>query len=210
MYFIGDVHGKTEQLVRKVNALPRIETKIQVGDMGLGFKGTLLPHLDYFYFIRGNHDSPQVCQVHPNYLGDFGFSHIYSMFWMSGAWSIDYKIRTPGVTWWPDEELSYTQLNQAFNLYQEKKPRIVVTHETPEAIGRILMSRLSLVGDFYYSGNTGVYIQSRTSQILQQMFDIHKPEVWVFGHYHIDETIPFQGTQFHCLNELSVKEIRLE
>lgn len=210
MYFIGDVHGKIEKLVQKVNELPYGSTVFQVGDMGLGFKNVDLKYFHdcCFSFIRGNHDSSETCRKNPQYAGDYGYSVGNELFYMGGAWSIDYKIRTPGVDWWADEELSYTQLNEAFNLYIQKKPRIVVTHEAPEAIGRILMSRLKLVGDFYYAGNTGAYIQTRTSQILQQMLDVHKPEHWVFGHYHLDEEIDYQGIKFHCLNELSVKEIK--
>jgi hypothetical protein len=208
MYFIGDVHGKTKKLVELIDYNPY--QWFQVGDMGLGFKGVYLPEFprDKFRFIRGNHDSPQACQNHINYAGDFGYRSESELFFMGGAWSIDYKMRTPGVSWWQDEELSPEELNRAFYCYSQVKPRIVVTHEAPEAIGRILMMRLSGIGNFYYSGNTGAYVQTRTSQTLQQMFDIYQPEHWVFGHYHIDEEIDFKGTKFHCLNELSVKEIK--
>jgi hypothetical protein len=42
---------------------------------------------------------------------------------------------------------------------------------------------------------------------LQQMFDVHKPKHWVFGHYHIRRDFEIDGTQFHCLPELDSLEI---
>ncbi|MGY8690848.1 MAG: hypothetical protein ACKVHP_24310 [Verrucomicrobiales bacterium] len=42
---------------------------------------------------------PLVCRSNPRYLGEFGFSED-GLFWLSGAWSIDWQLRTEGVSWW--------------------------------------------------------------------------------------------------------------
>jgi len=40
------------------------------------------------------------------------------------------------------------------------------------------------------------YNNTLASNGLQIMFDMHRPKLWVFGHYVI------KGTRFVCLNEL--------
>lgn len=39
------------------------------------------------------------------------------------------------------------------------------------------------------------------------MLEIHRPKVWVFGHYHIDKDFELNGTRFICLNELSTIDV---
>jgi predicted phosphodiesterase len=48
-------------------------------------------------------------------------------------------------------------------------------------------------------------MKTATSSLAQQMYTIHKPDLWIFGHHHksFDETIG--GTRFICLNELESK-----
>ncbi len=204
---VGDVHGKIkeyQELLKK-----HAEPVIQVGDLGCGF----LPIPDFAYkhkFIRGNHDSPSIAQSHPNYLGEFGYIKQYDMFFMGGAFSIDKDMRIEWMQqghkpcWWADEELSSIQLNQAMNLYLNVKPRIVVSHETPSKAGitllQIEMKRL-------YKFDCA---NSRTAQTMQQMFDQHKPDLWVFGHYHFSRSFTIDKTRFLCLNELEAFELDTE
>lgn len=202
MYFIGDVHGKTEQYARLVMGLPNDSKSIQVGDMGLGFKGTLLPVFDNHKFIRGNHDDPSKCRNHPNYLGEAGYFPETGIFYLGGAWSIDQKWREEGVSWWPDEELSEEQFDEATELYVQSKPRIVVTHDCPSSAANSILSFLS-------NGRPGDLIEQRTQKRLQCMLNLHEPEYWVFGHWHVSFTFKLTGinTTFICLNELEYKEI---
>jgi hypothetical protein len=73
---IGDVHGKTGEYVHKLQKLGPNAQSIQVGDMGLGFKGVGLPPpgasmpKGNHKFFRGNHDDPAKCRANPYYLGD--------------------------------------------------------------------------------------------------------------------------------------------
>lgn len=205
--FVGDVHGKTE---RYCSMVMDIKTPtFQIGDMGLGFQGTFLPHRDKDRFIRGNHDDPAVCKAHPNYAGEFGYDPEYEMFFMGGAWSIDWAWRRAhmlqggSAVWWADEELSAEQLAQAKELYIQTKPLIVATHECPA----------SVVPDVLPTGFRGEKLEciyTRTSQTLDEMFKIHQPKLWVFGHYHIDRELDNNGTKFICLNELSTLEVDLQ
>lgn len=199
MIFIGDCHGKTERLQRILQGIPK-ETKVyQVGDMGLGFEDVILPEQrSNFKFIRGNHDSPQACQAHPNYLGEYGYVQEDDLFYLGGGWSIDRNLRIPNVSWWADEELSVEQLEDAFALYVEKKPKIVMTHECPESIGRVLVPII---------GNNHLFVASKTALHLQKMFEAHKPRYWVFGHWHYNKNMKIDGTLFRCVAELSQAEI---
>lgn len=208
MRIIGDVHGHIGAyllLVERAEGQPTF----QVGDMAVGFQGVNLPKMsEKNRFIRGNHDSPSECRKHPNYAGDYGYDEENRLFYLGGAWSIDQKWRTEGVSWWRDEELSYEELEKAADLYWDKKPEIVVTHDCPEEIGKLMVS---ISPSFYIIGVEGVKrsekIGTRTGHALQRMWEEHKPKKWIFGHYHQDRNLVARGTEFTCLNELSFVDL---
>jgi len=103
---IGDIHGYTKTYQKFLKTLNPDQRTIQVGDMGLGFSRVGLPPLpDVHKFFRGNHDSPEKCRAHKNYLGDFGYLLEDNLFWLAGAFSIDRAWRVQGVSYWIDEEL---------------------------------------------------------------------------------------------------------
>lgn len=202
--FIGDAHGKMMRLDQLVERSPD-HLIIQVGDMGFGFRE--VPEFpERFFFIRGNHDSPALARAHQNYLGDYGGDE--KLFYLSGAVSIDRDLRTSGVSWWPDEELSIDELGKAVDQYKTLKPKVVVSHEAPvAAVERVLRD---LIGE-YFSAKKDCR-ESRTSQALQAMLEAHQPELWVFGHYHVDAEFTldeFPRTRFVCLGELSAKEMEV-
>ena len=201
---IGDVHGRTKSYQKWLrNNLDPDSRSVQIGDMGLGFAGVGLPAPGQpplgasHKFFRGNHDSPERCRAHKNYLGDFGYLPDDRLFWCAGAYSIDRDRRIEGISWWADEELSYRELEKAIDLYALMKPRFVLSHEAPEKASKVLL--YDLVGP-YFSMKLEC-AGSRTAQALQIMLDIHKPEKWVFGHYHVDKKfhVPGYDTEFICL-----------
>lgn len=228
--FIGDVHGKVKQYRKIIRALPEGSKSLQIGDFGLGFKGVhLFPGGSLtkgtHRFIRGNHDDPARCRKHPLYLGDYGYLPEERLFYLGGAWSIDQQWRTPQVSWWPDEELSVEELNKAHQLYIDSKPQIVATHEAPSVAAILLLSwaqglhvsapKMSSPNDppkgedyAYFKAKMGC-VNTRTSQALQQMFEVHQPKYWIFGHYHLTCSFVERGTEFQCLGELATREIEL-
>lgn len=230
MYFIGDVHGKTVEYGKILRNLPIGEKSLQVGDMGLGFKGVKLPAQDgqkypvTHKFIRGNHDNPVECRNHSNYAGDFGYWKPEELFFLGGAWSIDQKWRVEGKTWWRDEELDMVELGQATMLYNVVKPRIVATHEAPTIAAMVMLdASIPLIRTTYLDSfkadrekgpeydqwkNTVGFANTRTSQALQNMLEYHQPEIWVYGHYHKKHDFIYKGTHFYCLPELDVMEIK--
>lgn len=201
---IGDIHGKFQEYYYPI--ISRLDKKrsIQVGDMGLGFPSTkdevFTPPRQH-KFIRGNHDNPEVCRKHPNYLGDFGYIEKWDLFYVSGAWSIDRKYRIEGSTWWSEEELGMKDSNDALKLYMESKPRIMITHDCPE------IAKINTLTHIH--GENPNNIPTRTNQLFQAMFEFHKPSYWFFGHYHVSHLFQIHNTQFRCLGEGEEAEIDL-
>lgn len=178
-----------------------MDYSLQVGDMGIGFSDgganskngkSWSPEIDLNHkFIRGNHDDPSVCESHPNYLGDWGFLPNPNIFYMSGGFSIDREWRTRGLDFWEDEQLSDEEMQKALNDYKDNKPKIVASHECPVGVKNL-----------FVTNPPKLEIDSRTEKILQDMFEIHQPDYWIFGHHHQFKEKDFNGTHFVCLDEL--------
>ena len=190
--FIGDVHGDFEAYKELVQGS---DYSVQVGDFGIGFSGpywhdrTNEFHRDGNHkFIRGNHDDPHKCKEMIGWIPD-GTIDENGIFYMGGAWSIDQARRTPGVSWWAEEELSIIELSKMIDRYEDIKPRIMVTHTFPYGTLREM-----------FVGEAGYLNQSRTEQALQAMFEIHQPEFWFGGHWHMSRVKTIMGTEFRCLN----------
>jgi hypothetical protein len=208
--FIGDVHGKFAPYKRIIEGC---RNSVQVGDMGIGFRifpQAKSPHdlmvAGGHRFIRGNHDNPAVCrrnsQCIPNGTIENGIMFI------GGGLSIDKEYRIEGYTWWPDEELSADELKRMIALYIERKPRIMVTHDCPEEVASILLTRIPLLGP------KKLDFQSRTRQAFQTMWSAHSPELWIFGHYHMSFDHVLRGgretgTRFICLAELEFRDVEI-
>jgi hypothetical protein len=161
------------------------------GDVGLGFQGYPYPEKfpDNIKFIAGNHDNPSCYKKHPNYLGDYGFIKEIDLFYISGAWSIDYQLRTPGVDWWENEELSYTELQKAIELYKECKPKYMVSHDCPLSVSNNIFH-------LHWKDRK----QSRTSLALDEMFKSWQPEQWGFSHWHCPKIKIINETKFVALD----------
>lgn len=212
--FIGDTHGKIQQYLALVDRAKLDGKKtFQLGDMGAGFVQLANLEGNDHRFIRGNHDDPEICLKHPNYAGDYGFAD--KLFWVGGAWSIDWAWRVAAMVegakpcWWKDEELSEAQLAKAIDLYAKVTPRVVASHECPGSVARELLESMVVQGSGYHQEKLECR-HSRTAKALQTMFNIHEPDLWVFGHYHLDKTIHRGRTKFVCLAELSTYEYSVE
>jgi predicted phosphodiesterase len=188
IYLIGDVHGKINeyyQIIRNLN------NTIQLGDFGVGF--VEFPELSRNHrFIRGNHDNPEICQMIPNFLGDYGILLEHDIFFISGAYSIDKNLRTIGIDWWENEELTNQQIEKLINYYELIKPNIVISHDAP---GNFL--------EYHFNSN----FNNKTNSFMEALFDIYEPDVWVFAHHHESIREKFGETQFVGLDELEVYKL---
>lgn len=191
MYFIGDVHGLW---VTYWNLIKTLQAEsIQLGDFGMGFRPSPAPWDLSHRFIPGNHDKPEDCKVHPNCLGYWGVTET-NIFYIGGGLSIDRQYRTIGVDWWLDEEIPMSQYEKVATLYERTKPRIVCSHDCPRVVKEQIGSKLEW--------------KSRTSDILMPaLLEVHKPEVWVFGHHHESIRIQIDGVRYIGLAELETVEV---
>lgn len=202
---IGDVHGK---YTKYIDLALEAENSIQLGDLGFDY-GLVRSELDSknHRVLGGNHDNYEE-DVQGNFiwqpahfLGDFGVHSVagYDFFYLRGGNSIDKDYRDEGLDWWPKEEISYSDGLRALVFYEVLKPDYVITHECP----------ISVI-DFVSGGKLfdGLPIRpSMTANLLEQMWEIHKPKFWYFGHHHKDWQSDLSGTKFQCLNELSYVDL---
>lgn len=207
--FIGDVHGKWAKYKKLIKGVDR---SLQVGDFGIGFTNARTgapssnPPYDHMakgqhLFIRGNHDNPSSCRRHPFWVKDGGCPfNRNDIFCVGGAMSIDKDWRTEGYDWWPDEELTYGELCNLLDVYELVKPSIVVSHECPDSV---ISKVCHEVGKYKYN------IPSVTRRCFDNFLEIHKPDLWIHGHWHMSIRVVSKGVQFIGLNELEYIDLDL-
>lgn len=197
--FIGDVHAKFDEYVKILPDDDRV-LSYQVGDFGIGFAtppDTQVKRTHCDWFIRGNHDNPALCSEHEGYIPDGLYNPFYDVMFVGGAESVDRHMRTEGLDWWADEQLSIERLGDFTERYIAEEPSIMVTHDAPDPICAYVLG-------FH------PYHLSRTQQALGAMWSFHKPKLWVFGHYHKHFDQVYEGTRFLCLPELAYADIDID
>ena len=204
MRFIGDVHGYFNGWVKKARKAPEGKS-VQVGDFGVGFGKTTPPIFDFLdprkhRYIRGNHDNPFVCEKDPRWISDGTLEG--DVYFLGGAESIDQAYRTEGVSWWREEEVSQEVAWDITGKFYDGtlKPRVMVTHDAPWSAALKI---------FRYE-HPKLEKPSRTQQMMDIIFESHKPDLWIFGHWHEDKDVTIDGTRFICLGECSYIDVDLE
>lgn len=202
---IGDVHGKTSEYLALLEK--HKYPSVQLGDLGFRPSYQIINDnviaMDH-RFIHGNHDD-MTC-LPPHFLGRFGFYEHSGVpfFFISGERSIDQVWRTPYIDWWPNEELNEEEKKECVDLYADSKQDIVLSHGCPSDV----------VDYFGLSQLIGKIPRSDTSKLLSQLWNIYKPKLWIFGHYHTNKMIKIENTTFVCLTELAYatidKNLKLE
>jgi predicted phosphodiesterase len=195
MRIIGDVHGKHEAYL---DLISNRKTSIQVGDFGFNYSVLDCVDSNNHKIIGGNHDNYDIINNYPHFLGDFGTfeNDGISFFFVRGERSVDAHLRTEGVTWWKDEELSTQQGYAAVDAYEKCKPNVVISHGCPA----------ELIPHFVTNPAKQMY-PSKTSQILDSMWSVHKPKFWIFGHHHNSKSVLISDCFCCCLDELECLDI---
>ena len=189
---IGDLHGKYEKYHRILSRQEENPYTLQVGDFG--FRYDTLKNVDStrHLILPGNHDNYAACYNYPHFLGDYGYTSLnrIEFFYYRGAYSIDRQYRTIGIDWWENEQVNIDQFMKARELYRSIKPEVMITHDCPQDIALQMLEP----GQRVY--------ENITSWALQELYNIHQPKLWFFGHWHRSVKIQHGNTQFICLNEL--------
>ncbi len=202
MRYVGDVHGQMQRYLEIIRTAP---ASIQVGDFGLGFesewdrnpKDVLAAMEDGDHLMgRGNHDHPEACVKFRRWIPDGSYIENRDTFVVGGAASSDRSTRTSqriaGWDWWPDEEVSYSKMDAIKATYLRQRPRIMVTHDGPHEMLMQMFGR----------GTHKPINATRTGVFLQELWEAHQPDLWVFGHWHVTRTEVASGTDFRCLGAL--------
>lgn len=192
---IGDVHGKYKHYHEIIREKDRHPYTLQIGDFG--FRYDTLKNVDstQHLILPGNHDNYNDCYNYSHFLGDYGYTSLnrVKFFYYRGAYSIDRQSRTVGIDWWEDEQVTIDQFMKARELYRIVKPDIVITHDCPDEVGFRLLKPFQRK------------YENLTGWALQELFNIHQPKIWRFGHWHQSWNMNISGTDFRCLNELETE-----
>jgi hypothetical protein len=204
LFLIGDIHGRIDEYLKILDRLPPGSRSIALGDLYIGRPGVVLPELPpEDKFLRGNHDDPALCRMHPNYLGDYGYLPDDDLFFTSGAQTASWRVLGNSKYWYKDEELSDSDLNEAISLYKKTRPKLVMSHTAPSEGAKEILKDLN--GSYFLNKHGDV--ESRMSLALQEMFEAHQPSAWYFGHFHINREFLIGETKFRCLAEMAEFEI---
>lgn len=213
LVLLGDVHGNYCYVETQYNKITHDFKKgdliVQLGDFGFEqdwYKAESYLS-EYLRILPGNHDDYNYLknnQPKVN-LGNFGFFKFNNkkIFYVRGAYSIDklyrleYEKQNGIKIWWPNEELSIEEADQAFELYKECKPDIVLSHTAPYQIKSKILVNLGFNPT-----------QCFTSSLLSKLFSYHQPKFWYFGHFHSKEKIVYENCTFVCLDINQLLEVR--
>lgn len=190
--FLGDTHANIKLVNQAVNVSKntKIDLIIQVGDFGY-FPNLIPTFLEQFnssvpfYFIDGNHedhlslkayqelDTP--IEVKDNlFYCPRGIIHKiegYNFLFMGGATSIDWRVRTPGVDYFTEENISQGQLMRCQSrLSNYSKIDVMVTHESPYLPPGIKP----------FEGTE----RDSNKLAIKLLYEEVKPSLLVHGHYH--------------------------
>ena len=113
-----------------------------------------------------------------------------TFFVMGGGYSIDRAWRTPGLSWWPQEQPSMKEYDEGIRNLEDVDYKVdyILSHTCPGKIARQLVSHI-IPGE----------------EEMQRYFDDVSNEVdfrgWYFGHWHVDMDIG----GFHAMYNSVVK-----
>ena len=194
MLVIGDVHGKVDQYWKILQREEAQDGSIQLGDFG--FKTQHDWHSEHIdgekhLILFGNHDYYPYLYEGAS-LRDFNVFSEYNMMTIRGADSIDKEFRIKGLNWFKDEEMGQGIMHLCKMCYKNTKPKIMITHDCPQSVRATMF---------------GIYDASATSVFFDELMEIHKPDLWIFGHHHQSREETLFGTKFKCLDELEYYKI---
>lgn len=188
IHLLGDIHGDyaKHDLCAKNNHFT-----IQLGDFGFNYDSLKKHDPNYHKVLGGNHDNYDLIVDVPHYLGDFGTfelnaDRVIKIFYIRGADSIDKQLRTVGIDWWADEQLTMVKMREALDLYGQYKPDVILSHSPPAfAIEWFCNPRMPF---------------GLTEHCLDAMHEIHSPELHIFGHMHKRKQKQSGQTKFICVD----------
>lgn len=221
VYILGDVHGKWEELFRRINTAAISDCYlICVGDLGIGFKNSHSKEMRcleianaffskrdiQFLSIRGNHDDPVFfnreirelsnLRLIPDYHVEF--INEEKFLFAGGAISIDRQIRQPKVSYWEDEPFV---LRPEFAV----KCDVLITHSAPTWLGPV--DKQGIIG---WCGKDEYLWRDCTKERddIGKIVELSRPSRLYCGHFHEYHTAENKGCRAFIIEELGLKEHR--
>lgn len=150
-------------------------------------------------FVDGNHENFEALNRYPVSEWNGGNVHIIrpniihlmrgqiftieekTFFTFGGGISIDKCRRMPYVSWWPEEEPSTAEINEAFNNLEKVNYKVdyVITHAAPESIMRNELCKIHPM----------LMVDCETEKLLNEIYQNLDFKMWFCGHYHMDSWI---------------------
>lgn len=204
----GDTHGNFSHLQYLIREAKKAECGaiVQVGDFGFTWPGkkvfdslvqpTLADHDLTMYWLDGNHDNytdlqhrgiwesdkPEPMSDNVTYLPRAARWEWDGVMFMAlgGGISIDKARRVKGLSWWPEESLSHSQIERA----RKGGPvDVMLTHDCPMGVRpleKFLESETARFGVPYKTE----FASTQHRSALATVTDVVKPRLLVHGHYH--------------------------
>lgn len=207
---VGDVHGSIAQVRRALDYAEAqgVSTVVQLGDFGIwpGEQGRrfiedvvseLIQRKIWLLFVDGNHedfnqlyDLPLDLEDGTRPVGPF-LAHLpRGLRWtwrgvrfaaLGGAHSVDRKWRLPEVSWWPEEWVSDSELEQ---LREGDKVDVLFMHDSPSGAPNAVCDDPLNPGNKIFP-QEDLYEAALHRRRLAYAVDAVEP-AWIFhGHYHM-------------------------
>lgn len=190
---IGDIHNHMSEYFALIRGIPYT---VQLGDLSFNYSPIATLDPKRHRVVLGNHDNYDNPPVHS--LGDSGISSFplkngeFKFFFVRGGFSIDSWRRIEGRNWWEHkEQLNWQQSNSCVEAWAATKPEIVLSHDCPAFLVPQVVT------------NEGKLDSSHTGRLLEKLWSIHQPKLWVFGHHHQNKVINVGDTKFMALSGTS-------
>jgi Icc-related predicted phosphoesterase len=198
---VGDLHNQFSNLNVLINR-HKPDTVICCGDFGYWPRwqasqkiSDIKPQGAKIYWIDGNHEDHWA--IRDRETDEIEKDIIYmprgstmkledgrNALFMGGALSIDKNQRREGWDWFPEETISYANMQDL----PEEKVDIFITHTCPEELVDELIK--------YYPEKRG----EPSNVALSQLWKMYKPELWIFAHWHHYKEGNLFGTKWHALD----------
>ncbi len=156
----------------------------------------------------GNHEDYEQIRTTP--LGQWIASHIAivprgerwtdggrSFVSLGGAPSIDFEMRTPGVSWWPEEQI---HLHEAERVSEGGHADVMLAHDAPDGGTEAVRQIVETPADKTPWSSRGLAYAAEGRALMNIAVEGVRPKLFAHGHYHApDDTGPQQPTRYLSL-----------
>jgi hypothetical protein len=220
MILLGDIHGDWNYLQKIVNSNSN-KSIICLGDFGYWPNTEIWPpnitSTTPIYFIDGNHENFWAMKDNDLLLWEEPKKVRGNIYYLSrgltfkledknilccgGGESIDRLYRTIGQNWFPEESISYTDVQKCIEKIKDEEIDLVITHAAPSCFKIETKINLFPINKSPSENNLNYLVEA----IVKYQ---EKMPLWVFAHYHQSATGEYSlNNQIIKWNALRIGEV---